>query len=185
MKKIYILLSRTGTVPSRVIHWFKGGDFTHTSISLEPRTDRFFSYARRKLNNTLIAGFIVEDIHKGVFSFYPNCKCRVYELEISDEAYKSIQNQIAYYMEFYEKAKYNFFGLFTAIFGVSTKNALRHTCSQFVATILDESGAVKLPKKAAAMLPNDFMEIENIKLVYDGILTDCVIIPSETHIQLN
>lgn len=175
MKRIYILLSRTGTVPSRFIHYFKGGEFTHTSLSLEPRTDRFFSYARRKLNNTLIAGFIIEDIHKGVFSRYPNCSCKLFELEITDEAYSKIQEILVTYMENYEKAKYSFVGMFTSIFGSSVKRPLKHTCSQFIATLLEESNAAVLPKKAEAMLPNDFMEIENIKLIYQGILDNCSI----------
>lgn len=175
MKKIYILLSRTGTVPSKVIHWFKGGEFTHTSISLEPRTDHFFSFARRKLNNTLIAGFIVEDIHKGVFARYPNCHCKLFELEISEDAYEKILDIIKHYMELYEKATYNFLGMFTAIFGISIKRNLKHTCSQFVATLLESSQAVELPKKSQSMLPNDFMKIPNIKLLYEGLLKNCQI----------
>ena len=181
LKKIYILLSKTGTFPSKMIHFFKGGEFTHTSISLEPRTDRFFSYARRKLNNTLIAGFIIEDIHTGVFARYPNCSCKLFSIDISDEAYKSIQQEISKYMEFYEKAKYNFLGIFTSIFGRSVKRDMKHTCSQFVATLLEKSNALELPKKADRMLPNDFMKIKGINLLYSGILDNCVI-PKEKNL---
>lgn len=182
MKKIYILLSKTGTIPSRMIHLFKGGKFTHASLSIEPRTDRFFSYARRKLHNTFIAGFIIENIHKGVFSRYPNCKCRLYSLDVNDEAYEIMEKKIAFFMEHYEKATYNFSGFFTMIFGKSAKRQLKHTCAQFVATLLESSNAAKLPKSPQSMLPNDFMNIENIELIYEGIIDQCAI-PDEAIIK--
>ena len=169
------MLTRTGTVPSRVIHALKEGNYTHTSISLEPRTDRFFSYARRRLNNTLIAGFVVENIHTGVFARYPKCQCKVFSIEISDESYENIQKQIEIHMELYEKSTYNILGMLTSIFGSSVTRPLKHTCSQFVATLLEKSSAVKLPKKPRAMLPNDFNKLENISVVYEGLLNECVI----------
>ena len=173
MKKIYILLSRTGTLPSKMIHAIKGGSYTHTSIALEARTDRFFSYARRKLNNILVGGFIVEDIHKGVFSRYPNNQCALYSLEIDEKAYDSIQSQIGYYMENYEKATYNISGLLTMIFGKAMKRELKYTCSQFVAKLLEHSNATKLPKSSQTMLPDDFLSLQGIRLVYKGTLGKC------------
>ena len=175
MKKIYILLAKTRTLPSRMIHFIKGVEFTHASLATEPRTDRFFSYARRKLNNTLVAGFVIEDIHKGVFSRYPNCNCRLYSLNVEDEAYENIEKQLTFFMENYEKATYNFSALFTMLFGKSAKRPLKHTCAQFVATLLENSNAAKLPKSPQSILPSDFINIENIELLYEGPLARCVI----------
>ena len=173
MKTIYILLTRTGTVPSKLIHAIKGVKFTHASIAIEPRTDRFFSYARRKPHNILIAGFIQENLHKGVFSWYPNNPCAVFSLEITDEAYNKIQNQIEYYMEQCENATYNITGFLTMIFGKGNRRELKHTCSQFVATMLEKSDAVKLPKPSQTILPTDFLNLPNLKPVYEGTLGNC------------
>ncbi len=179
MKKIYILLTRTGTVPAKLIHIVKGGTFTHTSLSLTQSTDRFYSYARRKINNPLKAGLIIENIHTEVFAMYPDCHSAVYELEVSDEAYEKMQNKITYFFENYKKAKYNFFGLIPIAFGIKIKRKFRLTCSQFVAIILQSSEEIVLPKNPYLMLPNDFPLIEGIKNIYDGNLGDCKIDGSE------
>ena len=122
MKKIYILLTRTGTVPARMIHAVKGGIFTHTSLSLTPSTDNFYSYARRKIKNPLKAGFIVENIHTDVFALYPDCHSAVYALSVSDKAYEKMKKKITFFHNNYKKATYNFLGLFAMAFGIKIKS---------------------------------------------------------------
>ena len=175
MKKIYILLTKTGTVPARVIHAVKGGTFTHTSLSLVPSTDKFYSYARRDIKNPFNAGFIVENIHTHIFALYPNCHSAVYTLTISDKAYEIMQEKITFFLNNYKKATYNFMGLLAMAFGIKMKRKMKFTCSQFVSIILNSSGEIKLPKDPYLMLPDDFMKIEGIELIYDGLLKDCKI----------
>ena len=179
LKKVYILLTRTGTVPARMIHLAKGGTFTHASLSMTPSTDNFFSYARRKIKNPFKAGLIVENIHTEVFAQYPQCHSAVYELVVSDEAYENMNKKITYFFENYNKAKYNFLGLIPIAFGIKFKRKFRLTCSQFVAVILQSSEEIELPKSPYLMLPNDFPNINGIKKIYDGILDDCVIEENE------
>ena len=77
-----------------MIHLAKGGTFTHASLSITPSTDNFFSYARRKIKNPFNAGLIVENIHTEVFAQYPQCHSAVYELEVSDEAYEKMNQNV-------------------------------------------------------------------------------------------
>ena len=173
MKKIYILLTRTGTVPARIIHFFKGGDFTHTSISLTPSTDLLYSYARRNMNNPFKAGLITENIHTEIFALFPDCHCALYALSVSDEAYEKMQSEIHLYFENYKKAKYNFLGLIPLALGWKIRRKYKLTCSQFVALILQSANEIELPKDPYLMLPNDFPDISGIELIYDGILENC------------
>ena len=175
MKKVYILLTRTGTVPAKVIHAIKGGAFAHTSLSLIPSTDHFYSYARRKINNPFVAGLIVENIHTEVFALYPDCPSAVYELVVSDEAYENMKTKITYFFNNYKKAKYSFVGLLAMAFGIKIKRKFRLTCSQFVALILQSSKEIELPKDPYLMHPNDFPLIDGIKKIYEGKLKDCKI----------
>ncbi len=175
MKDIYILLTKTGTVPARMIHVFKGGAFTHTSLSMTPSTDCLYSYARRKIKNPFVAGLITENIHTEVFAMYPDCPCALYRLTVSDVAYDTMMREITHYMNNYKRAKYNFLGLLPLALGIKIKRKFRLTCSQFVAVILDKSHEIELPKDPYVMLPNDFKDINGIELVYDGILKDCKI----------
>ena len=94
MKQIYLLFSKTQTLPSRLIFAIKGGKFTHVSLSLLPDTNEFYSYARRKIHNPLIGGFIVENIHSGIMARYPDSICSIYSLEVTDEIYENIEGVV-------------------------------------------------------------------------------------------
>ena len=177
MKQVYILLSKTGTVPSRLIHGMTRGTFTHASIALTPETDRFYSYARRTLKNPLKAGLIVEDIHTFVFAQYPDAPCALYTIEISDEAYEKIQNRVRYFFDNYHRAKYSFMGAIAMRFGIRVRREFRLVCSQFVALMLQESQEITLPKDPYLMLPSDFMNIGNIRKIYSGTLKNCSFAP--------
>ncbi len=175
MKKIYILLSRTDTVPARVIRKFARGEFSHVSVSLLPRTDRFYSYARRHINNPMFAGFISENIHTKVFARYPDAHCAVLSLSVTDEGYERAKKLIRYFRAHRKEATYNFIGAATIKLGLSLKRKYKFTCSQFAAFLLHYTGDVTLPKDPYLMLPNDFMDIEGATVIYDGKLKDCLI----------
>lgn len=175
MRKIYFLLTKTGTIPSMMIHSILGGPFTHVSIALSPTTDHFYSFARRTLHNPFNAGFMIENIHTHVFSKYPNCNCAVYELEISDKAYKDLETVIASFENNSELFNYNFLGLLPAKLGIKYNRKRHFTCSQFVATVVHRSGIAKLPKDPSLMMPNDFLDIQGMVKVYQGKLKNCKI----------
>jgi hypothetical protein len=179
MKKIYILLSRTATLPSKMIHLSLGGLYTHTSIAITPETDKLYSFARRKLHNFLDAGFMTENTSTFVFAKYSECDCGAFELEITDEAYNEIEKSLNSFIENKKKYSYNFLGVIPARLGISWERKYRFTCSQFVAYLLEKSGAVKLPKQYSLMMPDDFLKINGIKQVYSGKIGKCRI-PQKT-----
>ena len=173
MKTIYILLAKTGTIPSRFIHTFTRGAFTHASLALTPETDRFYSYGRRVLRNLFNAGLIVEDIHGFVFARYPNCHCALYSLEVSDEAHEKMVQTVQEHLKNYEKATYNFLGVIPLRMGIRIPRKYKLVCSQFVARVLASANEIELPKDPYLMLPNDFLKIQNIQQIYEGPLKSC------------
>ena len=173
MKHVYILLTKTGPVPSMMINKMTHGTFTHTSLSLTPTTDHFYSYARRKLHNPLRAGIMIENIHEFVFAKYPDCHCALFAVEVSDEGYEKIRKCIDFYLQNYKKATYNFLGILPLRLGFRMARKFRLVCSQFVAVALHASEDIALPKDPYLMLPNDFLKIKNIQKIYEGKLKDC------------
>ena len=173
MKKIYFLLTRTQTVPARVIRMVKGGVYSHVSLSLTPETDRFYSYARRKLHNFLVGGIKLEDIHKDIFALYPDSICALYEISVSDEAYYRMKNEVDKYFANYKHATYNFLGTLLLTVGIKYNRGYKLTCSQFVAVMLHASGEIELPKDPYLMIPNDFLSIPGSRVIYEGALKDC------------
>jgi len=173
VKQVYILLTRTDTIPSTVIRKVTPGTFSHSSISLTPRHDGFYSYARRRLHNFLIAGIVTENIHTFVYAKYPNCHCVLLSLDVSDEGYEKMQKHVDFYMENYKRAKYNFLGAIPMRLGIRIPRKFHFVCSQFVALTLNASGEVALPKDPFLMLPNDLLNVPNVKKIYEGPLKDC------------
>ncbi len=173
MKRIYILLTKTKTLPSRMIYRLTRGAYTHTSIALTEETDRFYSYARRKLHNVFNSGFIVENLNAFVFAKYQHCACSLYCLEVSDEGYEKISRRIQDFEKNYKKAKYNFLGILPQRMGIRFPRKYKLTCSQFVAVVLEASEEIVLPKDPYIMLPNDFQKIANIQKIYEGTIEHC------------
>ena len=66
MKKIYIMLTFTGTTLSRVIKIYTRNDYSHASIALDPELSECIVFGRKKPRNPFIGGFIKEKIDDGV-----------------------------------------------------------------------------------------------------------------------
>lgn len=173
MKQVYILLSRTGTIPSRLIYRLTRGAFTHASLAMLPSTDRFFSYARRKLNRPFYAGFKEENLHTHIFGKYPDSPCALFSLSVSDEGYDRMKKELGRYIENYDTATYNFLGMLPLRMGIPIRRGMKLTCSQFVALMLSVSGDVSLPKNPYAMLPGDFLKLSGLTKLYEGTIADC------------
>ena len=173
MKKIYILLTKTKTGPSRLIHFFTRADYTHASISLLPQTDEFYSYARLKPAFFIPAGLISENLRTGIFAKYPDSNCILISLDVPDDAYSKAEYLLKYHIDNRKKCKYNFFFVIPNALGIKICRKFRLTCAQFVAKILFESGAAKLPKDPVFMLPADFLKLENKKILFKGKIRDC------------
>lgn len=185
MRKIYILLSRTGTLPSRMIHLSLGGLYTHASIAITPETNKLYSFARRTLHNPLNAGFMLEDTKTHVFAVHQKCNCAVYSIEISDDAYANIEKVLKRFVANPKRFGYNFLGVIPSRLGIPWNRKHHFTCSQFVAYVLHVSGGVKLPKEYSLMMPNDFLDIVGMKLVYSGKIRDCKIEKEDENVDIS
>ncbi len=172
MKKIYILLSSTGTIPAKAVRFFTRRKYSHVSISLVPSLEKFYSYARRKINNPFVGGLVEENTKSGVFGLYPNGICELLELEVDDGIYDDIVKILDFYLDNYDKCTYNFPALVPMALGIEQKLKFKMTCSQFVATLLKKTGACSLPKHSSLMRPYDFLEIPNAKSIFSGALKD-------------
>ena len=173
MKQVYVLLSRTDTVTSKMVYFFTRGTYTHTSLALTPGTDEFYSYARRRLYNFLIGGVIKEDLHTFVFARFPESRCALYEIDVSDEDYERIKAQVKFCMDNYDKATYSFAGAALTRFGIIWRRKLKFTCSQFVAACLDRAEDITLPRDPYLMRPHDFLELEGKRKIFEGKIKDC------------
>jgi len=70
-KKIYVILSRSTTVLSRLIHHFKGDEYTHAALALDKELNYMFSFGRRRPGNPFVGCFKHEKLNEGVYKNAP------------------------------------------------------------------------------------------------------------------
>jgi hypothetical protein len=93
MKTIYILLTRSGTLLSKLVYAATGASYTHASMAFDAELSCLYSSTRKNGYTMFPAGPSKEYLNKGVFRLRDNAPCALYALEVSDEAYSHAQNQ--------------------------------------------------------------------------------------------
>ncbi len=92
MKTIYILLTNTGTITSRLIRKFSDLEYTHSCISLDGYN--FYSFSRKYTYLILPAGMVIENTDKGGLKRFSNRNCVLYKLDIEDKKYNKLDKVI-------------------------------------------------------------------------------------------
>ena len=83
MKKIYIILSHSGSMPSRIIKFFTLFKYSHVSIALKKDLRVMYSFGRKKLNNPFDGGFITEDKNGLFYKKFYKTKCIILEIDVN------------------------------------------------------------------------------------------------------
>ncbi len=170
MKKIYIVLTHTGTVLSKIIKRFTKDEFSHSSIALDAELRKMYSFGRLRPNNPFIGGFVHEFIHKGTFRKFYNTQAKVFSLTVTEEQYEKLKNTIEHIQRERENYEFNVMGLFAA--GINIKIGKEHAfyCAEFVKYVMEEAGInTGLPN---IVKPEDFKKIEGLYQIYEGYLRD-------------
>lgn len=171
-KRIYVLLSRTHTLPARLIRLFTGEPYSHTSIALDIELNQLYSFARKHVHNPFDCGFIDEDIETGIFGLDKNVYCSVYEVPVTEEQYEIIKQEIGRFIKNRESYKYNYTGLVGIMFGKNVVDGKHFFCSQFVSHIFYKSGIRLFTKENGLIRPYDFHIRLKDKRIYKGKLSE-------------
>ena len=173
-KKIYIILTYTGTILSKIIKGYTRAEYCHVSLALDENLEEMYSFGRIHPYNPFIGGFVHEGINIGTFKRFKNTKALIYSLEIDEIKYekiKSLIKKIEYKKDLY---RFNTIGLFASGFNIRVKRKYYFYCAEFVKYLLDESDIdTELPE---IIKPIDFKEIDNLDLKYSGFLKNYGII---------
>lgn len=170
MKKVYIVLTSTGTILSKIVKLYKKDEFGHSSISLDNKLQEMYSFGRLNPYNPFIGGFIHEYIDKGTFKRFYKTTTKIYELEIEDEQYEKMKELIKYFSINKNSFNFNIKGLFLIALNKKVKRKNYFYCAEFVKYILEESGLeLDLPE---LIRPESFKNIKGTKVIYSGLLQE-------------
>ncbi len=169
--KVFILLTHSGSLLSRCINIYTKEPYTHVSIALDINLRELYSFGRIYPSNPLFGGFVKEDIKNGTYARFPNTMCALYSLEINDIQYNKLKRELRNFKINWDKYGYNLLGLFGVILNYPVEREYCYFCSQFVATLLKNSGIYDFNKPTGLISPKDFRECKELKLIYEGSLT--------------
>ncbi|MFD1205497.1 MULTISPECIES: hypothetical protein [Sporosarcina] len=164
-KTIYIVLTATGTMLSKAIGVYTRMDLNHASIAFDEQLNEIYSFGRKQPNNPFNGGFVRENVAEGIFH---NASCAIYRCEVSPEAYERIRKKIIQFQLNQEKYKYNFIGLFGVLLNKEIKREHAYFCSQFVATVMQESEKHRLTKTPCLTMPHHLTTLPHLQPVYEG-----------------
>lgn len=168
MKEIYIVLTHTGTILSKIIKKYTKDEFSHVSIALDEELNEMYSFGRLKPYNPFIGGFVHEYIDKGTFKRFFNTRTKIYSLKITEEQYNAVKENIKQIEENKQKYKFNIIGLFAVAFNKKIGKENSFYCAEFVKYVIEKAEIeTKLPK---IIKPDDFKKLNKLQLIYEGLL---------------
>ena len=168
MKSIYILLTRSDTIVSKIINLVTRDRYTHASISFEESLQPLYSFSRKYVYSPLPAGLRHEPLKKGFFRKYNEIPCALYELQVPDEVYFEAKQEVERMMLQREKYLFSVMGLFLCRLNIPFHREHHYFCSEFVSEILTRSKALPLPKAPSLMRPNDYTKLPDLSCVFEG-----------------
>lgn len=170
MRKIYIILTHTGTTLSKIIKAYTRAEFSHVSIAIDHSLEEMYSFGRLRPYNPFVAGFVCEHIDSGTFKRFRKTRAKVYSLKVTDDQHEKIKN-IIYKMKGQKDIyKFNILGLFAVAFHVKIQRKNSFYCAEFVKYIIERANINNnLPK---LVKPESFQLIEGLHEEYHGLLTN-------------
>ncbi|MBE1553049.1 hypothetical protein [Sporosarcina limicola] len=164
-RTIYIVLTDTGTLLSRAIGLYTREDLNHASIAFDEQLTEMYSFGRKQRHNPFVGGFVKEEAAEGIFR---DADCAIFSCEVSDEEYDKMRMKIRQIEQNKEQYRYNFIGLFGIAFKVKIQRKRAFFCSQFVATIVNESGVPMFAIKPYLVQPHHFADVPCLIQIYEG-----------------
>lgn len=164
-KTIYIVLTDTGTLLSKAIGMYTRKDLNHASIAFDDKLTEVYSFGRKQRHNPFIGGFVKENVTEGIFE---HANCAIYSYEVTTEEYLKMRAKIGQIEQMKKFYKYNFIGLFAVAVNRELPRKHAFFCSQFVATIVNESGIQMFAVPPNLVQPHHFSQLKCLKRVYEG-----------------
>lgn len=144
MHTISVLLTRQKDRASRVLYWVTGRAYTHASIRLDELGDEFYSFNFK--------GLCTEQPYR--FDEKHTMKSILYRLEVSDSVFKKLHTKLNTMLKNRSVYHYDGFGVVLCLLHIPHRFTNAYFCSQFVAELLKNTGAVSLSNHPSTCLPN-------------------------------
>lgn len=169
---VYIVISQTGTLLSRLLKLVTKAEYNHASISLVPDLTTMYSFGRKNAYNPFWAGFVTESARFGTFKRFSKTRVVVLDIAVSEEQYQSIQRRIHTMLLLKKHYHYNYLGLWLAGLRICYRQKRCFYCSEFVKDILEKHEIQGVRQMHPIVQPIHFLSLPTAQQVYTGLLRD-------------
>ncbi|MDR1590275.1 MAG: hypothetical protein LBS51_08825 [Oscillospiraceae bacterium] len=170
-KNLYVVLSRSATALSWIIHTVRGDEYTHAALALDERLEYMFSFGRRRAYNPFIGCFKRENLNDALYNTYPELPGAVIRITVSAAQYECVTDLIESFLLNSHLYGYNYLGLVGNLWGQSRPAAARFFCSEFVYHVLHASGICDFGKPRGLVRPQDLTRVKG-RVVFKGNLKE-------------
>lgn len=170
-RKVYIVLSQTGTVLSRILKLYTRSPYNHSSIALTEDLEVMYSFGRLNPYNPFLGGFVQESPHFGTFKRFKNTRVMVVEAEVTAKAYGELCAHIRAMLKSRTEYHYNYIGLFLAAIRIHRAKRNCYYCSEFVKAMAVQAGVEGAETIPAIVKPMHLLRVPH-RTVYVGRLRD-------------
>lgn len=167
-KKIYIILTYSGTMLSKLIRIYTKDPYCHVSVALDKNLNEMYSFGRLHPYCPFFAGFVKESPYSGTFKRFKNTQTEIYSFDVSVDQYEMIKNLISSIHNRCGEYHFNIIGLFAVGFHIKYQRKNSFYCAEFVKYVMEHANLdIQLPE---LVKPIDFQNQQQMNLEYKGIL---------------
>ncbi len=171
-QQIYIVISQTGTILSRILKAITGAEYNHVSLCMNENLESMYSFGRRYAYFPFYGGFVVESINHGTFRRFKNTEAIILSINVDSDIKLQMTefvNEMIDNRKFYH---YNYAGLFLAAVHIVKKKHNRYYCSEFVRDFLQKFNIEGAEDMSPIVQPIHFLNIPYTDIIYKGRLQD-------------
>ena len=166
-KYVYVIVSQTGTILSRVLKLMTRAKYNHASIAFDPALKTMYSFGRLHAYNPFIAGLVRESLHHGTFHRFKNTDAIILTLAVDPKTHEQMLADVRAMYRDKKNYHYNYLGLCYAFFGVKKQYARTFYCSEFVEHMLKKYQLAAFDPEAI-IKPMDLCAIRGGRVIYRG-----------------
>lgn len=170
-KHLYIVLSQTGTILSRILKFATGAEYNHSSISLSADLTQMYSFGRRNPYNPFWGGFIKESPNTGTFKRFQGTKVIIFAVEIDEKHFIEVRKTLQKMYSQQGNYHYNYLGLFLAALRICRRKENCYYCSEFVRQILSIGKVSGVERLDSIVHPIHFLSLPH-KEIFCGRLIE-------------
>lgn len=171
MTELYIVVTQTGTVLSRLLKVITKADYNHVSLSTDPDLGILYSFGRKNAYNPFFGGFVQESPHFGTFKRFPKTQAVVLAIPVSEEVCEEIKNRLETMYAQRNQYRYDTLGLLLAWAKILYVRENTYYCSSFVLDFLKEYGLTEGVTFERFPKPIEFLNLPG-EVIYRGKLQD-------------